>query len=153
VAHARHVSLSRWSCSCSSSSSDWAGAHQTPWSPRGDRVPCSRNRSAGTSGSLQWRPESAPTIQLVGASSSPTDRADIARDPARNAVNYLALNGAVLGGITGARGPVVGRAIPRYMAISPSSLAFSPTNVAAAMTHIDRALLILSPPRLRGSYC
>jgi hypothetical protein len=86
-------------------------------------------------------------------SSSPTNRADIVRDPARNAVNYLAVNGAVRDGITGARGPAVGRALSRYIAISSSSLAFSSTNVAAATTHHVRALLIFSPPRLRGSNC
>jgi hypothetical protein len=39
----------------------------------------SRNQLAGSSGSLQWRPESAPTIQLVGAILSTQIRASSAK--------------------------------------------------------------------------
>jgi hypothetical protein len=49
--------------------------------------------------------------------SPPTNRADIARNP-EPSVNYLVVNGVVQGGITGARGPAVGRALPQYIALS-----------------------------------
>jgi hypothetical protein len=54
---------------------------------------------------------------LPGLLLPPTNRADIARDP-EPSVNYLTVIGTVRGGIIGARGPAVGRALPQFIALS-----------------------------------